>query len=122
MFNLLIEYKPDLKVVGNIGIGVKDKDKVQAEMGWLLSNQYRGKGIATEAAKAVISFGFEVMGLHRVYAQTNWLNEKSWRLMERLGMRREAHFIQSYRIRGKWEDGYIYAVLADEWRGINASR
>jgi RimJ/RimL family protein N-acetyltransferase len=114
--NLVIELKAESKVVGNVGIGVTSKEQGQASVGWLLGCQYQGQGIATEAAKAIVTFGFEAMGLHRIYARTGNLNTRSWRLMERIGMRREAHLRQSHTVKGQWDDEYIYAVLADEWR------
>ena len=115
-FNLLIELKSGSTVIGNIGIGIKDKEGKQAEIGWLLANHYQGMGIATEAAGAVISLGFEALGLHRIYARTGKTNTKSWRLMERLGMRQEAHFRKSHTVKGNWDDEFIYAILAEEWR------
>ena len=45
----------------------------------------------------------------------------SWRLMERMGMRREARFRQSHKVRGKWDDEFVYALLADEWARMSAS-
>jgi len=115
-FNLLIELKSESTVIGNIGIGIKDKEGKQAEIGWLLANHYQGMGIATVAAGAVISLGFDILGLHRIYARTGKTNTKSWRLMERLGMRQEAHFRKSHTVKGNWDDEFIYAILAEEWR------
>ena len=117
--NLVIELKAESKVVGNVGIGVKNKEQGQAEVGWLLGRQYQGRGIATEAVKALLAFGFGPMGLHRIYARTGNRNTRSWRLMEKVGMRREAHFRQSHQVKGEWDDEFIYAVLADEWRAMN---
>lgn len=114
--NLVIEFKAESKVVGNVGIGVTNKEQGQASVGWLLGCQYQGQGIATEAAKAVVAFGFESMGLHRIFARTGSLNTRSWRLMEKIGMRREAHFRESHKVKGEWDDEFVYAVLADEWR------
>ncbi len=114
--DLVIELRGESKVVGNVGIGVKNKEQGQAVIGWLLSRRYRGQGIATEAVTSLVAFGFEPMGLHRIYARTGRRNTRSWRLMERIGMRREAHFRKSHKVNGEWDDEFIYAVLADEWR------
>ena len=113
--DLVIEVKELRKVVGNVGIGVRNREQRQAEMGWLLGVQYQGDGIATEAVKAVVTFGFESMGLHRIFANTGKLNSASWQLMERIGMRREAHFLKSHKVDGQWDDEFLYAVLSDEW-------
>jgi RimJ/RimL family protein N-acetyltransferase len=81
----------------------------------LLAGQYQGQGIATEAVKALVTFGFGPMALHRIYARPGSSNIRSWGLAERIGMRREAHFKQSHKVKGEWDDEFIYAVLADEW-------
>jgi RimJ/RimL family protein N-acetyltransferase len=114
--DLVIELKAEGKVVGNVGIGVADREQGHASVGWLLGCHYRGQGIATEAVRSLVTFGFESMGLHRIYARTGSRNIRSWRLMERIGMRREAHFRRSHKVEGEWDDEFIYATLADEWR------
>lgn len=89
----------------------------QAELGWVLHPAYAGRGLATEAVAELLRVCFEDLGLRRVVAQCFADNEASWRLMERLGMRREAHTVAEslHRTRG-WLDGLAYAILADEWR------
>ncbi|MBA2955005.1 GNAT family N-acetyltransferase [Nocardioides sp. MAH-18] len=90
---------------------------LQAELGWVVAPEHAGRGIATEAARELLRICFEDLGLYRVTALCFADNEASWRLMERLGMRREAHNVRDslHRVRG-WLDGYGYALLADEWR------
>jgi RimJ/RimL family protein N-acetyltransferase len=117
--DLMIELKAESKVVGNVGIGVADKERGQASVDWMLACGYQGQGIATEAATAMVTFGFEQMGMHRIYARTGKRNTRSWHLMERIGMRREAHFRESHQVGGEWDDEFIYAVLADEWRQMH---
>jgi RimJ/RimL family protein N-acetyltransferase len=113
--DLVIELKAESKVVGDVGIGITNKEQGQAQIGWLLAGQYQGQGIATEAVKALVTFGFGPMGLHRIYARPGSSNIRSWGLAERIGMRREVHFKQSHKVKGEWDDEFIYAVLADEW-------
>ena len=90
---------------------------LQAELGWVVAPEHAGQGIATEAAHELLRICFADLGLHRVTALCFADNEASWRVMERLGMRREAHNVRDslHRTRG-WLDGYGYALLADEWR------
>jgi len=87
----------------------------QAELGWSLHPAYGGRGYATEAVRAAIDLCFGPLELHRVIAECFADNEPSWRLMERVGMRREAHTRQDslHRSLG-WLDGYTYALLAEE--------
>jgi RimJ/RimL family protein N-acetyltransferase len=90
---------------------------VQAELGWCLDPGYTGRGYATEAVNALIRLCFEDLALRRVIANCFADNVASWQLMERLGMRREAHTVrESLHRSGEWLDGMSYALLADEWR------
>jgi RimJ/RimL family protein N-acetyltransferase len=90
---------------------------VQAELGWCLDPSHQGRGYATEAVTALMRLCFEDLGLRRVTANCFADNEESWRLMERLGMRREIHTLrESLHRSGKWMDGMGYALLAEEWR------
>ncbi|MFC5379892.1 GNAT family N-acetyltransferase [Aquipuribacter nitratireducens] len=91
---------------------------VQAELGWVLDPAVRGRGYATEAVEAVLRVCFEELGLRRVHARCFAANDASWRLMERVGMRRESHTVQeSLHRSGQWYDGVGYGMLAGEWRG-----
>ena len=88
----------------------------QAELGWVLDPAYTGKGYATEAVLEMLRFSFEELGIHRVVANCFADNTASWRLMERIGMRRETHTVrESLHRSGQWLDGYTYALLDDEW-------
>ncbi|MEU4418909.1 GNAT family N-acetyltransferase, partial [Nocardia salmonicida] len=89
----------------------------QAELGWSIDPAVEGHGYATEAARALLRLCFEDLGLRRVTALCFADNTASWRLMERIGMRREIHTVADslHRTRG-WLDGLGYAILAEEWR------
>lgn len=115
------------RVIGDLMIKVEDAwaqaevvaaaRNVQAEIGWSLDPRFQGHGYATEAVRAAIDLCFGPLGLRRVVANCFAANEPSWRLMERLGMRREAHTIRdSLHRSGEWMDGFTYALLADEWQ------
>jgi RimJ/RimL family protein N-acetyltransferase len=115
------------EVVGDLMFSVEDAwaqaevaeraQGVQAELGWVIAPEHARQGLATEAVRELISCGFEDLGLRRVFAQCFADNVASWRLMERLRMRREYHAVrESLHRSGEWVDGYRYAILADEWR------
>jgi RimJ/RimL family protein N-acetyltransferase len=90
---------------------------VQAELGWALRPEQTGRGYATEAVQAVLRICFDDLDLRRVTASCFAANTGSYRLMERVGMRREAHTVKdALHSSGEWLDGYTYALLADEWR------
>jgi RimJ/RimL family protein N-acetyltransferase len=90
---------------------------VEAELGWSLNPAFSGRGLASEAVSAALRLCFEELGLHRVQARCFSANVPSWKLMERIGMRREAHLVSGILHRdGQWMDGYSYALLKDEWQ------
>lgn len=85
------------------------------EIGWAIASEHQGRGYATEAARALLDFAFGALGCHRVIATCQPENRASWRVMEKLGMRREAHFRQGlHQATGEWWDEYFYALLAAE--------
>ena len=115
------------RIIGDLYLAVSDAwgqgeviDQTRgtlAEIGWVLDPTYAGHGYATEAVAELLRVCFEDLGVRRVRAACFADNVASWRLMERVGMRREEHAVRDslHRTRG-WLDGYAYALLADEWR------
>lgn len=100
---------------------VTDRAKnTHAELGWVLDPTHTGSGYATEAVRELLRYCFDELAVHRVTANCFLTNDTSWRLMERVGMRRETHAIgESLHRSGQWLDTVGYAVLADEWRSQN---
>ena len=97
--------------------------QTQAELGWVLDPRYTGQGYATEAVRELIRLCFEDLRLRRVVANCFGDNTASWRLMERLGMRRELHAVgESLHRSGEWLDTFGYALLVDEWGSQTAGR
>jgi RimJ/RimL family protein N-acetyltransferase len=88
----------------------------QAELGWVLDPRYTGQGYATEAVRELLRSCFQDLGVRRVTANCFLGNDTSWRLMERVGMRREVHAVrESLHRSGRWLDTVGYAILAEEW-------
>jgi RimJ/RimL family protein N-acetyltransferase len=88
----------------------------QAEIGWTLAPEVRGKGYGAEAADAVLKLGFEELGMHRIEAKLDALNTASAALCERLGMRSEARLVDKWHYKGQWATELVYAILEAEWR------
>ncbi|MQA01696.1 MAG: GNAT family N-acetyltransferase [Streptosporangiales bacterium] len=88
----------------------------QGEIGYVFNPAFHGRGYATETAEELVRFGFEELGLHRVTGRLDGRNTASARVLERLGMRREAHLRQNELVKGEWADEVVYGLLADEWR------
>lgn len=110
----------DGRVIGNIWLA--REAEATFEVGWVFSRKHRGRGYATEAARAAIGHVFAQEGAHRVIAMCDPQNAPSWRLCERLGMRREAHlrknvyFFKDDNGLPIWKDTYQYAILDEEWK------
>ena len=116
----------DGKVIGDLMLRVEDTwaqaevadqaTSTQAELGWVLDPAHTGAGYATEAVSELLHICFVDLGLRRVTAECFADNEASWRLMERLGMRRELHAVKDALHRsGTWRDTFGYALLLREW-------
>ena len=108
-------------VIGNLYFSKAEFDSW--ELGYVFNNTYWKNGYATEAAHALLKHAFEELNVRRVIAKCNPQNENSWRLLERLGLRREGHLLQSVYFfvdpEGNpiWHDTYEYAILKQEWKG-----
>ncbi|MBO0991765.1 GNAT family N-acetyltransferase [Bacillus sp. SD088] len=85
------------------------------EIGWVLHPKYHNKGYTTEAAKALLAYGFKVLNLHRIVATCQPENVPSYRVMEKIGMRREAFFKKCIPAGDTWWDELYYAILHDEY-------
>lgn len=85
------------------------------EVGWVIGTQDQGKGYATEAASELLAHGFGARSAHRIIATCQPDNPASWKVMEKIGMRKEGHFRQCIYRRGKWIDEVFYSILSEEW-------
>ncbi|MGE7672691.1 GNAT family N-acetyltransferase [Lysinibacillus sp. NPDC094403] len=85
------------------------------EIGWVLNPNYYNNGYASEAARAILDYGFKDMKLHRIIATCQPENIPSYRVMEKIGMRREGYFKKCIPNGDEWWDEYYYAVLDEEW-------
>ena len=113
---LAVVLKREQKGIGNISIKVLSRQHRLGEVGWILSPSYQGYGYATEAAKAILGFGFDELDLYWIISFCDVRNAASYRLMERLGMHRLAHLKRNKLAKGEWRDEFVYSILAPEWR------
>lgn len=104
---------PDGTLIGDIGLHFLDEDQI--EIGYTLAPDAQGRGYATQAVRAIVNEAFAVWGKHRIQASVDPENVKSIRLLERLGFRKEAHFMKSFRIGDAWYDDCVYAILREEF-------
>jgi RimJ/RimL family protein N-acetyltransferase len=120
-FQLAITLKTSGLMIGDAGMHFPADQPQQAEIGLTLTPEYQRRGYATEALRAVLDFLFLTMNKHRVYGLVSPENGASVALLERCGLRREAHFRQSLWFKGEWVDDLIYAMLREEWINNNRS-
>ncbi len=117
--NLAIHHVADALVIGSIRLSVRNAATSTGDFGYSLAQPYWRQGLGTEAARAMLHVGFEHLGLSRIWAECDVRNVGSWGIMQKLGMRREAHFRQDKPARDGWRDSYLYAILAEEFRALN---
>jgi len=102
-------------LIGCIGMGLNARDN-SGELGYWIGVPYWGRGYCTEAAREMVRYGFEVLGLHRIYANHFGSNLASGRVMQKLGMSYEGTRREHYKKWGEYEDQVEYGLLASEWR------
>jgi RimJ/RimL family protein N-acetyltransferase len=114
-YKLAIELRETGELIGNCGVRIKGPGPRVADLGYEFNPAFWRQGYATEAVAAMMRFGFEELGLHRLWAECIGDNEGSWRLMEKLGMQREARLREHEYFKGRWWDKLIYGILEDDW-------
>jgi RimJ/RimL family protein N-acetyltransferase len=105
------------RMIGELMLRLASAHNRQGEIGWAFHPDAQGRGLATEGARELLRIGFDEMELHRITAGCDARHGASLRVMERLGMRREAELIESELLRGEWASEIVCAMLASEWRG-----
>jgi ribosomal-protein-alanine N-acetyltransferase len=115
-FQLVATLKDTGEVIGNCGVRRNDRTEWDAELGYELSADHWGKGYATEAAGAMLAFGFRELGIHRASAHCNASNAGSIHVLEKLGMRQEGCIRDGDFQKGAWWDLLLWGILESEWR------
>jgi ribosomal-protein-alanine N-acetyltransferase len=115
-YQLAITLKSNHLLIGNCGIRMDHAKAFQADIGYELDPRHWNHGYATEAAHAIVDFGFSRFGLHRVWSWCVADNLGSAHVLEKLGMRREGHLRENEYYRDRWWDTLMYAILVDEWQ------
>jgi RimJ/RimL family protein N-acetyltransferase len=113
---LAVERIEDHQLIGEVSLILRSVEAEQGEIGYIFHPDVHGQGYATESALALLAFGFDEYGMHRIMARCDARNLASSRVMERIGMRREAHFREHMLVKGNWDEEFIYAILASEWK------
>ena len=117
---LVAELAQTGELVGDCVLFWRSQEHEQGEVGYVFNPAYRGRGLATEAVGALLRLGFEGLGLHRIAGHLDARNTASARVLERAGLRREAHLVENEFVKGEWTDELIYAILRSEWAARQA--
>lgn len=104
------------QLIGDCGFHILQAEPRQSEIGVTLDPDYQRQGYATEALRALLDYLFFTLGKYRVFASVDPRNIRSVTLMERIGLRKEAHFVKSLWFKGEWVDDLIYGMLVSEWK------
>jgi len=111
---LAVETREEHRLCGAVGLRLAREDR-HAELGYWIGVSDWGRGLCTEAAAAVVDYGFEVLGLHRIFATYFARNPASGRVLEKLGMAIEGCLRQHVRKWGVFEDLLVRGIVRDEW-------
>jgi RimJ/RimL family protein N-acetyltransferase len=114
-FELAIELKTTNKVIGSVALKILSHQHRLGEVGWTLNRNYQHQGYATEAANALLRFGFEELDLFWIISFCHNQNTLSRRLMERLGMHKLKEFTKNKFAKGTWWDEVVYSITKPEW-------
>lgn len=109
--NWAIIEKHSQSFIGYIGFIRIFSEHCRAEIGYVLKPEYWGKGYMFETINRLVRFGFKEMQLHSIEANVNPLNERSKKVLQRVGFKREAYFRENYLFDGKFLDSVIYSLL-----------
>lgn len=121
-FQFALELREAAMHIGDLFVRLLEYDHGQIEIGYTLARAYHRQGYASEAVGALFDEAFLRHGMHRAMALVDSANLASIALLERLGLRREGYFLQSFQNRGAWRDEYQYAILRSEWVERRISR
>jgi len=114
-YDLAVVLTEENRLIGRCGLHLTEPEIGEAVLWFTLHPDSWGRGYTTEAARVLVDFGFRDLQLHRIWADSDPANIASWRVLEKLGMRREGHLVENAWINGEWVDSLIYAILAREW-------
>lgn len=115
-YQLAVVLKSNNLLIGNCGIRIDEPNAFEADIGYELDPKYWNHGYATEAASAIVDFGFNNFGVHRIWAACVADNFSSAHVLEKLGMKLEGRFRENKYFKDRWWDSLYYAILADEWQ------
>ena len=114
-YQLAVVLKSNHQLIGNCGVRMDKAGEIEANIGYEFDPDYWNQGYATEAAHAMVDFGFQHFGVHRIWADCVAENTGSAHVLEKLGMKLEGRLREKEYFKGKYWDALLYAILEQEW-------
>jgi ribosomal-protein-alanine N-acetyltransferase len=121
-FTIAVVFRAESVLIGGCGIYVSNQENKEGWLGYCLNRRYWGQGYATETGKALLTFGFDRLGMHRIFATCDPANVASAHVLEKIRMQREGHLREHKWSKGTWRDSLLYAILDYEWRQPESDR
>jgi RimJ/RimL family protein N-acetyltransferase len=110
---------PGHELIGDCGFQVLETEPRHAEIGVTLAPEFQGLGYAIETLQALLDYLLLSLGKDRVFGSVDPRNVRSMRLLQRVGMRKEAHRVKGLWFKGEWVDDAVFAITASEWKSRN---
>jgi RimJ/RimL family protein N-acetyltransferase len=120
--SVAVVLRPTGEMIGDCMLHWSSREHQLGEVGFALHPDHHGQGYATEAARVLVDYGFGEVGLHRIIGRLEARNIASARVLEKLGMRREALLIENEFVKGEWQSELVYSILEREWRALRFDR
>ena len=117
-YELAVTLRDTGELIGGAGLRVYSVEHRNGDIGYIVRRNCWGQGYAIEAARLLLQFGFEKLGLHRIWATCDPENAASIRVLQKMGMKWEGRLRHQFLVRGQWRDADLYAILEDDWRVI----
>ena len=121
VLTLAVVSKKHDRLIGDFILQLVSSLHRQGEIGYIIHPDFAGNGFATEAGRVLLAIAFVDLRLHRVVGRTEARNTASARVLEKLGMRREAHLVENEWVKDEWQSELVYAILDREWRAASTA-
>jgi [ribosomal protein S5]-alanine N-acetyltransferase len=113
-YDIVLINRTDNRLMGACGMYIRNTANKEGEIGWVLNRRFWNRGYVSEAARSIVAFGFKELKLHRIFATCDPANTGSYRVMEKIGMRREGYLRDHKLMKGTWRDSLIYSILVSD--------
>lgn len=117
-YEFAVVLKAEDRLIGGCGINISNPGDQGGWIGYCFNRHFWREGYATETARALLSFGFDRLKLHRIFATCDTKNIASAGVLDKIGMQREGHLREYEWVRGRWRDSFLYAILDYEWKAL----